>query len=103
LDLQGVQSIGEALRYTAGVNPEQYGGVDQRIDWYMVRGFQTSFVYIDGLTSNSRYTLMAPKVDPYGADSIEVLLGPTSVLYGPAGSSTSSANGRRKRPAARLI
>jgi iron complex outermembrane receptor protein len=82
LDLQGVQSIGEALRYTAGVNPEQYGGVDQRIDWYMVRGFQTSFVYIDGLTSNSRYTLMAPKVDPYGADSIEVLLGPTSVLYG---------------------
>jgi iron complex outermembrane recepter protein len=82
LDLQGVQSIGEALRYSAGVNPEQYGGVDQRIDWYMVRGFQTSFVYIDGLTSNSRYTLMAPKVDPYGADSIEVLLGPTSVLYG---------------------
>lgn len=82
LDLQGVQSLGEALRYSAGVNPEQYGGVDQRIDWFMIRGFQTSFPFIDGLTNNSRYTLMAPKVASWGIDSIEVLRGPSSVLYG---------------------
>jgi outer membrane receptor protein involved in Fe transport len=54
IDLEGAQSLGEALRYSGGVNPEQYGGVDQRIDWYMIRGFPTSAPYIDGLTSNTR-------------------------------------------------
>jgi iron complex outermembrane receptor protein len=82
IELQGAQSLGEALRYAAGVNPEQYGGVDQRIDWFMVRGFPSSAPYIDGLNSNSRYTLLSPKVDPYGLDQIDVLRGPSSVLYG---------------------
>ena len=39
MDLQGAQSLGQALGYTAGVNPDQYGLVDSRIDWFMVRGF----------------------------------------------------------------
>jgi iron complex outermembrane receptor protein len=82
IDAQGAQTLGEALRYVAGVNPEQYGGLDQRLDWYMIRGFPTSFSYIDGLSTNSRYTLLAPKIDPYGLQQIEVLRGPSSVLYG---------------------
>ncbi|WP_260929447.1 TonB-dependent siderophore receptor [Novosphingobium sp. 9] len=82
LQAQGVQSLGEALRYSAGVNAEEYGGLDSRLDQYMIRGFQTSMPYVDGLTTQSRYTLLSAKVYPYGAQSIEVLRGPSSVLYG---------------------
>jgi iron complex outermembrane recepter protein len=82
IDAQGAQTLGEALRYASGVNAEQYGGLDQRIDYYMIRGFANSMPYTDGLNTNSRYTLLAPKVDPYGLQQIEVLRGPASVLYG---------------------
>lgn len=48
----------------------------------MIRGFPSSMPYVDGLTTNSRYTLLALKIDPYGLQQIEVLRGPSSVLYG---------------------
>lgn len=79
---QGVQSVGEALRYMPGVVAEESGGTDLRLDQFMVRGFSNTMPFIDGLTTNTRYTLLSPKVDPYGLERVEVLRGPASVLYG---------------------
>ncbi len=79
---QAVRTVSEALRYTPGVVPEEYGGTDLRVDQYMVRGFASNNPYLDGLTTAGRYTLLAPKIDPYELDRVEVLRGPSSVLYG---------------------
>ena len=82
LDDQAVRNVGQALRYSPGVVAEQYGGTDTRIDRYMVRGFASSYPYLDGLTTNTYYTLLSPKLEPYGLERVEVLSGPASSLYG---------------------
>lgn len=74
----------EVLRYTAGVNASTYG-TDADTDWLYVRGFQAdqSGVFFDNLPlyQSSFGTF---QVDPFLLDSIEVLKGPSSALYGGA-------------------
>ncbi|SDV50125.1 TonB-dependent siderophore receptor [Chitinasiproducens palmae] len=79
---QEVQSIGQALRYTPGVIGEQFGGLNTTIDYFVVRGFPNQFPFIDGLATETFFTLLAPAVDPYALERIDVLHGPASVLYG---------------------
>ncbi|MFT4063670.1 TonB-dependent siderophore receptor [Paraburkholderia sp.] len=79
---QAAQSVGQALRYTPGVIGEEYGGLNTTVDYYMVRGFPNQFPFVDGLSTQTYFTLLAPAVDPYGLERIDVLRGPTSVLYG---------------------
>ncbi len=76
---RGVITMNEALRYTPGVTADQYG-VEPRFDWLEIRGFaaQTFGIYRDGMRFNS----LAGKLDPYELESVEVLKGPSSVLYG---------------------
>jgi iron complex outermembrane receptor protein len=79
IEQTGATSINEALRYVPGFSTY---GADVRSDWYSVlRGF-TPTVFVDGLQVPNTLNLSSWRVDPYMIDSITVLRGPTSVLYG---------------------
>jgi len=81
MDTRNVQSVNEALRYSAGVKVEPYGP-DTRHDWIFVRGFDASVqgLYMNGLRWQAGQ--IAGRIDPYGLERVEVLKGPASVLYG---------------------
>lgn len=77
----GAKNVQDALLYSAGVYSGQYG-FDTRGDWSSIRGLTPS-VYIDGLRSlYGFYNNVRPEI--YTLDSIEVLKGPSSALYGQA-------------------
>lgn len=77
----GAKNIQDALLYSAGVYSGRYG-FDTRGDWAAVRGMAPSF-YLDGLRSSFGY-YNKPRQDIYTLEQIEVLKGPSSVLYGQA-------------------
>ncbi|WP_240905379.1 TonB-dependent siderophore receptor [Bordetella hinzii] len=83
MEAQNAQSVTEVLRYVPGVTVETYGIDPKGFDWVMIRGFnaQSSSDYKDGLRQGgSGYTLF--RSAPYALERIEVLRGPSSVLYG---------------------
>lgn len=82
---QGATSVRQAVSYTPGVYSNQIGA-SNRFDYMVLRGFSDGSldnVYLDGLKmmgdTNSHSSLV---VDPWFLDSIEVVRGPASVLYG---------------------
>jgi iron complex outermembrane receptor protein len=81
---QNVQTLNQALKYTAGTTPEAYGP-DPRGDWFFIRG-NPADVYLDGLRLpqivNSPNSFAAVQVDPSDVQHLEILLGPSSTLYG---------------------
>ena len=80
LDARGVETIVEALQYTAGVATHS-GGKDPRFDFFRIRGFDAGN-YRDGLRDNSNGTFAMFRNEPYGAQRVDVVKGPSSVLYG---------------------
>ncbi|GIL39088.1 TonB-dependent siderophore receptor [Roseiterribacter gracilis] len=79
IDLLNWQSLQQVVRYTAGAVGENYGP-DERYDWITVRGFNP-IQYVDGLQAPIG-SVTNVGLDLYGSDSIEILKGPASVLYG---------------------
>ncbi|EGB96426.2 ferrioxamine B receptor [Pseudomonas sp. TJI-51] len=85
IDGQGSQTVAQAMRYTPGVLTNPYGAT-HRYDYVAMRGFNDGSVdniYVDGLKSmgdNGTYSTM--QVDPYFLERIDILKGPSSVLYG---------------------
>lgn len=84
LQQQNVQSLNQALKYTAGATPEVYGP-DPRGDWFSIRG-NAADVYLDGLrlpqVVNTPSSGAALQIDPNDIQRFEILEGPSSTLYG---------------------
>lgn len=76
---QRAGSVAEALRYTPGVLTE-YRGASNLKDEMFVRGFYYVPRYLDGLYLAG--DLSYAKLDPYLLERVELLSGPSSVLYG---------------------
>ncbi len=79
IDLLNIQNLGQAVRYTAGVVGENFGS-DERYDWLTLRGFYP-VQYVDGLQAPVG-SVSNIGLDLYGSQSVEILKGPSSVLYG---------------------
>ncbi|MES2032619.1 MAG: TonB-dependent siderophore receptor [Pseudomonadota bacterium] len=79
IDLLGWSNLSQVVRYTAGVTGENYGP-DERVDWLTIRGFNP-VQYIDGLQT-AIGSITNTGLDLYGADSVDILKGPSSALYG---------------------
>jgi iron complex outermembrane receptor protein len=75
MNSQDVVKLDDALRNVAGVMP---GGYYDGWDYYRIRGFDASFnTYVDGLRGGN-----GMMEETWGLESIEVLKGPSSALYG---------------------
>ncbi len=82
---QGSRSIAQAVRYTPGLMSTPYGATT-RYDYVAMRGITDGSVdnlYLDGqklLGDSGTYSTL--QVDPYFIERIDILKGPSSVLYG---------------------
>jgi iron complex outermembrane receptor protein len=81
---QNAQTMQEVLRYTAGVRSEMYG-LDNRGDWFSMRGGSEGSVLLDGLRLPLTGWYGVVRNEPYAFDRIEVLRGPASVIAGQNG------------------
>jgi iron complex outermembrane receptor protein len=79
IDLLNWSSLNESVRYSAGATGEAFGP-DERYDWLQIRGFDP-VQFIDGVQAPIG-SVNNTGTDLYGSDSVEVLKGPASVLYG---------------------
>ena len=77
---QGALTVQETLRYVPGVFADAYGQ-DSRGDYPRFRG-QDPNIYLDGTRVVNTYAFNEWRPDPYTLERIEVLRGPSSVLYG---------------------
>lgn len=101
LESRGARDVTEALRYVPGVTVDQYGPDSRGQDWLNLRGFSGfgSALYLDGLPMATNANFANQRSEPFGLERIEVLRGPTSVLYG-QGDPGGIVNRVSKRPRA---
>lgn len=78
-EAMGALNLQDALRYSAGVRTEAYG-LDTRGDYGFIRGTEAP-IYQDGLRRTFGYRA-GSKPELFTLSRIEVLRGPSSMLYG---------------------
>ncbi|MFH1558586.1 MAG: TonB-dependent siderophore receptor [Pseudomonadota bacterium] len=89
IDDQGATSMTQILRYAVGVKSDS-GSVTNGSESFPMRGFNSD-QYLDGLLNTDGW------LDPFDFERIEVVRGPSSVLYGQA-SPAGLINSISKRP-----
>lgn len=94
---QGATNLQDALGYAAGVRSDAYG-LDSRTDSVRVRGANPDN-YLDGLREAYGYYTSRTRADPYTLERLEVLRGPSGMLFG-AGTAAGVVNMVSKRPQA---
>lgn len=90
---RSVVDLQDVFRYTAGVAAAT--SVDSRGDFVVSRGFEAA-QYLDGLKRMPDF-IYGARLEPFTVQSVEVLRGPSSVLYG-AGGPGGVLNGVSKVP-----
>lgn len=84
IDKRHARSVNEILRYDAGVSTEMRGATTYMSE-YKIRGFNAEHDYYDGLqlpynvSGNTKAS-----IDPILIEQVDILKGPSSVLYGNA-------------------
>ena len=82
MDERAIHKIDEAIANQAGVLTNMYGD-DNKVDWFKIRGFDASTA-IDGTPSTPNgFFVWLPEA--YGVESVEVIKGANSNLYGASG------------------
>jgi len=88
MDDQGATTVSQALRYSAGVLGETRLSSGGRYDSVFIRGFGgagtgAGFVNnLDGLRYLRGVNFLVPSYEPWGLERVEVLRGPSSVVFG---------------------
>ncbi|MDG5487788.1 TonB-dependent siderophore receptor [Sphingomonas sp. BGYR3] len=78
-EAQGAVSISDTLNYVAGVQANPYGP-DSRVDGAFIRGLD-ALQFRDGMRDIFSF-YASVRADPYNFDSVQVLRGPSSMLFG---------------------
>ncbi|MDX3924435.1 MAG: TonB-dependent siderophore receptor [Shinella sp.] len=96
------QNLVEALHYTPGVRPGQYGA-EPRFDAFKIRGIDLTYtgIFRDGLRQISSPNGLF-RLEPYGVEAITALRGPAASIYG-ASSSGGIIDIISKRPTAERL
>lgn len=84
MDVQSAGTVSQALRYSAGVSVERFGAFSSGVDFGRIRGFEADY-YLDGLRVIGNTGIWGPQIEAWGLQSVEVLHGPSSTLYGQGG------------------
>ena len=101
MDDQGVQTVEQSLRYSAGVLTE-VNGYDLRFPSLAVRGFAPT-EFLDGLRLGASSGQAGWLIEPQGLERVELLRGPGILFYDRDAPGGGSVHMVSKRPAAEAV